>query len=143
MTKLRCLIVRALSRRMQVERDMTVQQRLLTALYHACLPSEAARTQLASVPLSFANAKRLPDMETRYASDSGVCKLNTHLRGEQKKKTSIHPTCRYLARMVDFMSKSVSAPPPEIYLPGPVVPQKWHDLPSSDERAKKAKTVPF
>eukprot|EP01063_Lacrimia_lanifica_P016726 TRINITY_DN23275_c0_g1_i1.p1 TRINITY_DN23275_c0_g1~~TRINITY_DN23275_c0_g1_i1.p1 ORF type:complete len:746 (+),score=167.93 TRINITY_DN23275_c0_g1_i1:121-2358(+) len=98
-TKLRNMMVRALSRRLFNEHDFTVQKRILMGLYHCCLYSESARAQLASVVMSFSHAQRFPDLETRY-----------------------------LARAVEYMSKSTGIPPPSMSLPGPVQPAKWHPL---------------
>eukprot|EP01064_Diplonema_japonicum_P013163 TRINITY_DN2058_c0_g1_i2.p1 TRINITY_DN2058_c0_g1~~TRINITY_DN2058_c0_g1_i2.p1 ORF type:complete len:829 (+),score=178.89 TRINITY_DN2058_c0_g1_i2:95-2581(+) len=99
LTRLRTLIVRYLCIRLSFEKDATVQQRILMTMYHACLHSETARTQLASNPLTFVHAKRMPDMESRY-----------------------------LSRLVEFMSRSNGVPPPEMYLTGPLLPPEWPEL---------------
>ncbi|KAJ9456097.1 DeSI-like protein [Diplonema papillatum] len=113
-THLRCLVVRSLGRHMMVEADMSVQQRMLLGLYHGCLLSEAARTDVAGLTMSFAHVKRMPDMETRY-----------------------------VARLVEFMRRSASDPPADMCLTGPLRPREWGDLSSAPKNLKEAANAPY
>eukprot|EP01062_Namystynia_karyoxenos_P061861 TRINITY_DN5452_c3_g1_i1.p1 TRINITY_DN5452_c3_g1~~TRINITY_DN5452_c3_g1_i1.p1 ORF type:complete len:1108 (+),score=301.27 TRINITY_DN5452_c3_g1_i1:118-3441(+) len=111
---LRLRIVRSVCRRLPLERDVAVVQRLLGALYHACLPCDAdapgstsrspgnvARWEMVRIPaLNIPYIKRAPSMEVRY-----------------------------MARLVEFMARSSGPPPDAMHLSMPRRPPRCRPVP--------------